>query len=359
LSVFKKLVTKARVRQAARGLASDPSAGNYVALAREYVVAGQTDEVLRICTEGLDIHPNNVELQRLAERARQLQVEERTRALLAEAQTSPRPAVLRELCEMLLESGRLSKADEVARRWFDRTRDGEAVYYCARVALARFLTDRRQRDGLSAYRMAIDAQAAMKNDPRPLFVQEEIAARAGAYQEARRALARLLELMPGDPSLEARFRHVLHRCEQSKELERGLADVERTGRFAGDEPDKGKPNAHVAVRPMLQEISANTDVRAAVYLRGGTALVQGPRGATADRTARAVRELVQETCTVTQRLRLGQPFEVRLEGDFGALLLAPAAQGASAVWCVGAVKHHHEQLLKDLSGMAGFSGGGA
>ena len=59
-----------------------------------------------------------------------------------------------------------------------------------------------------------------------------------------------------------------------------------------DDDSAGSDSANLAVRPILQKLGAETSVRAALYLRGGTALVQGPHGATADRTARAVREVV-------------------------------------------------------------------
>jgi len=157
--------------------------------------------------------------------------------------------------------------------------------------------------------------------------------------------------------LEGRFRVVHARCDKSKELMRGLSDVERSGSFADDEEDHHSNSSSFAVRPMLKELGADSDVRAAVYLRGGTALVQGPRGATAERTARTVRELVKSSRATARRIGLGQPVEVLLEGEFGSLLLSPGEQSTSALWCSGSVKRKHEELLKNLSGMAGMSGG--
>ena len=48
--------------------------------------------------------------------------------------------------------------------------------------------------------------------------------------------------------------------------------------------------------------------------------------------------------------------EVLLEGSFGSLLLSPGEGSTSAVWCDGAIQRQHEELLRDLSGMAGIGG---
>jgi hypothetical protein len=355
VSLFSKFVTRSRIRKAARKLADDPCAKNYVALAREQVASGDMDQVSRVCTEGLQLHPDCAELQRLAERARHLKYEARAQTLQEELAVSPRPALWRELCQLMLEMGRVDRADKAAHDWYRTTKDGEALYFRALAHAERFYTDRRAEQGQIAHDLAREAQKLCKTDPRPIKLQLEITTRAGAWQDSRRLLARLLELLPGDPALEGRFRAVHARCDKSKDLLRGLSDVERSGAFADDESEQHSSPAQFAVRPMLKELGADSGVRAAIYLRGGTALVQGPRGATAERTARAVRELVQSSRRTVRRIGLGTPVEVLLEGAFGSLLVSPGEQSTSALWCNGPVKHKHEELLKDLSGMADLS----
>jgi len=90
-----------------------------------------------------------------------------------------------------------------------------------------------------------------------------------------------------------------------------------------------------SIRPLLQALACEPGVQAALYARGATALVQGPKGATAERTARSVREVVLKSRTAARRLGLGQVQEVQLEGEFGTLLIAPGELGAGAVWCAG------------------------
>jgi tetratricopeptide (TPR) repeat protein len=341
------------VRKAAQKLGLDPSAANYAGLAREHVVAGNIQEVLRVCTEGLEIFPDNAELKRLAHRARQLQLDTRLRTLHRDLLISPRPALWRELIELYLESSKLNKAEESAEDWYKQTKDGEAIYFRARVRGELFFTNRRAQDGRLAYDLAEQSLKEMHNDPRPLQLQFEITRRSGAWQEARTIVARLLELMPGNPELESRFRAVQANCEDSLPLDRALAQVERTGNFVDDlQRGKGSPTSG-AVRPMLQELGMEEGVRAAVYLRGGTALVQGPHGPTADRTARMVRELLHAARGGARRLSLGQPLELLLEGDFGTLQLTPGDQGAAALWLQGAVKPAQQKILTALAAIEG------
>jgi len=355
MGLLSRFTHRNRIRKAARTLALDPSPRSYVNLAREYVVAGNYREVLRVCTEGLEIHTGNAELRRMAQRAQSIGLDKRIKTLQRESSASPRPALFKELCEVALQSGKLDRAEEVAREWYEHSKDGESTYFLARVCCERFFTDRRKDDGQKAFELTNEAKELLGNDPRPLQLQLELTSRTGAWQEARKCIARLLELMPGDPDLEARFRTVLAHCDDAKPFDRTLNVVERTGQFIDDQLESDR-NSKVAVRPMLQKLSADDSVRAAVYLRGGTALVQGPHGATADRTARAVRDVVQASRSAARRLGLGRPAEVLLEGAFGSLLLAPSEASTSAVWCSGAIQRQHEELLKDLSGMAGIGG---
>jgi tetratricopeptide (TPR) repeat protein len=235
VSFFGRLIANKRIRRAARRLGPDPSADNYVLLAREHVVAGNMQEVLRVCSEGLQMHGGHTELQRLGDRAEQIQLEQRVATLTEELKGSPRPALWRELCSVLLKSGRLESASEAAEDWYRSTRDPEALYFRAEVHAEHFFADKGSEDGKKAYLLAGDARREMGNDPRPLQLQLEVSSRCGAWQEARKCIAQLLEILPGDSSLEARFRSILTMCQNAKSLEICLKDVERKGRFVDED----------------------------------------------------------------------------------------------------------------------------
>lgn len=350
-----RITGRRRLREAARRLGLDPSPQNYLALAREHVVAGSPQEVLRVCTEGLDEHPGDAELTRLAERARALLSDERIRELQSDLAVAPRPALWRELCELLLVVGRVPKAEEVAEEWWRQSKDGEALHYRARCRADVFFRDRRAADGRVAHDLAMQSHRELPADPRPLTLAFELARRCGAWNEARTALARLLELMPGNPDLEQRFRAVQANLANAPSLDRALARVERSGEFADDDQESVSPGDEVAARPVLKELGARPDVHGAIYLRGSTALVQGPHGATADRTARSVREVIQQSRQVARRLGLGQPLSVELEGSFGALLVMPGERGTGALW-TSRVAHRAD--VETLARLAGAAAGG-
>ncbi len=360
MSLFHRILSQGRARSAAKRLAKDPSARHYTELVQEYAAVNDLQQALKVATEGLKAYPGDVELRRLADRARQMLREDRTRELSKELETAPRPALWRELCEILLESGRVARAEELATDWFQNAKSGEAQYWRARARAERFFADRRRDDGRLAFDFVQSAQDLLPGDPRPLRLALDLATNCGAWTEARRALARLLELSPGDPALEARFRTVVTLAQNAKTLDQALRDVEKSGCLA-DEPrasGDGEANASesgggAAVRPMLQALLRENGVQAAFYVRGGTALVQGPKGATAERTARGVREIVQSCRSAARRLGLGQAQEVRLEGAFGTLLVAPGELGSGALWCSGSVTRRHEDGLRDLAGLAG------
>lgn len=359
MNFLRRLFSGGRVRSAAKRLAKDPTARNYAQLAQEYAVKGNLDQVLRVCNEGLGMFPGNESLKRLLDRSKVLFRQDRTRALMGELANAPRPAVWRELCEILIESGRAAKAEESATEWYERTDDPDAVLYQARARTERFFNDRRRDDGERAFEYAAAAEELLPMDARPLRLRVQLASRCGAWQDARRALARLLELYPGDPTLEARFRTVVTLSENGPTVERALRNVERTGRLVDDQNNGGGSVSSRSIRPMLQGILREQGVQAAFFVRGGTALVQGPRGATAERTARGVREIVAQCRTASRRLGLGQALEVRIEGSFGSLLLAPGEVGSGALWCQGPVNHRHEEALRNLAGVAGQAVEGA
>lgn len=353
MSFINRWLSSSRVRGAARKVAKDPTSRSYAELAQEYAVLGDLEEVLRATAEGLRLFPGDAELKRLEARARSLKLDGRMREVQQELKAAPRPALWKELCEILLESGRVARAEEIAAEWYQATREGEAQFYRARARADRFFADRRRDDGRLAFELVAASQESMPGDPRPLRLQLQLASRVGAWGEARRALARLLEHFPGDPALEARFRTVLSLSENAKPLDQALREVEKSGRLADDEPEENRANASGTVRPILQAMLAEDGVQAAFFVRGGTALVQGPKGPTAERQARGVRELVSSCRSAARKLGLGQAIEVRIEGDFGTLIIAPNDAGSGAVWCTGEVSRRHEEGLRDLSAAAG------
>lgn len=350
--MISRFLSRGRTRSVERRLAEDPSVHNYIDLAKAHATAGRLEEARRISREGLDVHPGNAELERIHQRACALLREDRIRALQRELRTSPRPALWRELCELFRESGRIRRMEEAAQQWHAATGDGEALLMRATARAERFFADRRRDDGRLAFQWAEEAAAALGNDERPLRLLLDLASRSGAWQDARRTLARLLELHPGDPALEARFRTVLALADKAPGRDRALLEVERTGRLVDEEPSREPAAAPGDVRPRLAELVAEDDVRAAFYVRGGTALVQGPRGATAEREARAVREIAAATRAAARRLGLGRASDLVVEGPFGALVARLDEVGAAAAWCTGAPGRRTLAALAEIAGAA-------
>ena len=341
---------KGRVRRATRALAREAIEPNYVALAKELEALGEPKRVLGVCREGLELHPESAELQRLARRAKEEHQEQRLTELYDSLATAPRAAIYRELCEILLEKGDAQRVLEAAQRWQTQSQEPEANYYVAAAHAEFFFDGRRSRDGMTAYELATNTAREIPRDKRPLRLMFEIARRCGAWEDARKALARLLELMPGNPLLEARFRRVLSNCAHSKALPRALTEVEKSGRFVDDEPEESGTFDREALRPTLKRIAGRSEVHLAFFLRGNTALVQGAHGPTADRTARAVREVLQVSRSSARRMALGRAVEIRAEGSFGALVLKPGRLGTSAVWAARNPQGEVRDLLDELNG---------
>lgn len=338
------------MRTASKRLASAPSAPNYISLAQAHAAAGQLQEVIKVCDEGLKLHPGNAELERMRTRAATLSREDRVRELQRELKRSARPAVWKELCETLITAGHLARAEKVAEQWFESTEDNDALLHRALVRTERYFADRRRDDARIALELL---EQCLQSDPeldRALRLNLDIFSRCGAWNEARRVLARLLELFPGDPELEARFRTVASLAEGAKSLDKALREVERTGKFVDDELENERSDSSQALRPMLQALAAQQEIHGAFYVRGGTALVQGPRGASAERYARGVRELVTSTRSFARRLGLGQPIDIQFEGEFGSLSIRPGNLGAAALWSNGPVSPQNDRALAQLVG---------
>jgi tetratricopeptide (TPR) repeat protein len=345
-------MTRSRLKTARQGLADEPSPKNYLALAHEHARLGEMTDVQRVCQEALEIFPGHPELQRLADRARALLLEDRTRELVRELRQAPRPALYRELCELYLKSGRIERAEETAVEWFTSSGDGNAVLLQAQARLERFRADKRREDGRVASELLDTAEKLLERDERPLRMRLELMCAVGAWRDARRVVGQLLELAPGDPVLEARFRTLASIADNARSFDAALRESERTGKLTLDEPPRAAVAAPTrSIRPMLKELADEQGVQAALFERGATALVQGPKGATAERTARAVREIVQKTRTTSRRLGLGSPLEVELEGEFGSVLIAPGELGAAALWCGHAeVPERLRARVRELTG---------
>jgi len=357
VSFLSNLTSKKRIRAALKKLGQDPSPENYVAVAREHVVVGNLQDILRVCSEGLSLHPGNAELMRIAERARQLQLDSRIRTLKQDLGLSPRPALWRELCDVLLECGRLQQAEETAEQWWSQSGGGEATYYRARARASQFFNGFRSTDGKVAWDLAEQAVGEMQGDTRPLEIQYDIAKSCGAWVDARKVLGDILEISPGHPQHEQRFRDASQRVHDSKSLRAGLGEVEATGRLA-DSPDSSGVQSNVAIRPLLKRMGSDKNVKAVIFQRGGTALVQGLNGGTADRTARAVREIGVAARSSARRTGIGRPLEVTLEGTFGSMMIALGNTGTAACWSQTFMRTDHAEALQSIAGASVQSKGG-
>jgi hypothetical protein len=161
----------------------------------------------------------------------------------------------------------------------------------------------------------------------------------------------MLKLEPGVLEIEGRYRTLNTQLEGAPSIERALVEVERTGRFAGEGESLTTRATSGSVVSILHELVADKDIEAALYLRGATALVQGPKGATAERTARAFQSMLASSRSAGRRLGLGQVFQINLEGSFGMLSIAPGEQDAGAILSSGPLGRAREEALLSLAGL--------
>lgn len=356
MKFIQRLLARGKLRDAARRVAADPSALHYAQLVQLYAAQDRLEDALQAAGEGLALHPRDAELRRLHERSLRIKRDDRTRELRQALRETPRPALYRELAELMLEEGRSAQAEELCGEWIAKADGPQARYWRARARCMRYFADRLQDDGRQALAWLQEAERMEAGDEGVLRLSLELHARIGAWTQARRALARLLELHPGDLALEARFRSISALATQSTDAQACLREVEKSGRFADEDRDTAGSGS-VAVRPVLQGLARERGVKAAFFVRGSTALVQGPRGYTAERTARGVSEMLQSTRAAARRLGLGQPLEMRLEGDFGALAALPGEQGSGVVWLdAPALTRRMEDGLRELSGLSASAG---
>ncbi len=360
MNFLTRLLSTGRVRRAKRALAAEPTPRNYLVLAQQYALAGRTGDAQRACVEGLAAFPENIQLSRYHQRTKRAEREVRLAELHRELALAPRAPLWRELCEILIESDELVRAEEELSRWLARDQDPEARYLIARVALARFYADRGREQGRAALNALDEAIRHLPHDLRPLRAKLDFLSRIGAWQEARDCAARCLAVEPGTLELEGRYRTLAARCEGAPNIERALHEVERSGRLVDEGGALDARASAGSVQGLLRELAAQPDVQAVLYVRGATALVQGPKGATAERTARSVQSILSGSRSAARRLGLGQVFQIQLEGAFGTLSIAPGEQDAGAILCSGPLGRAREEALLGMAGLnAATAGEGA
>ncbi|GEM_PF-5058075 len=316
---------------------------------RKLAGGGDYSGALEVCKDALDRFPEDHKLQRLSRDVRLAERDTRRSSLMAELEATPSVDGYRELCDLLLKRGEAAGALEFVGRWRQVDSSGEPLYYEAAAFGELFFGNHLSRDGLRAFQLAAEAGKIRRDDPRPFRLQFEIARRCGAWEDARIALARLLDLMPGNRLIEGRFRGVIANCANSRSLSKAIADVERTGRFLDDDLDTDGTLDRDLIRPGLQELAGRDDVHVAFFLRGNTALVQGAQGTAADRSARAVRDVLSMTRSSSRKLLLGVPVELRCEGSGGSLVLKAGDEGTAAVWAARSLTETSSRLMSELS----------
>ncbi|MAE47430.1 MAG: hypothetical protein CMJ86_11120 [Planctomycetes bacterium] len=338
MSLFGRVFHRSRQRSAARRVALDPSVQNYLALAHESVVSGESSRVEAICHEALDLHPESSELIQMARRAARLRLDGRVRELEADLLLAPRPALWSELIEVHMESGRFARAQAAARRWRQAGGSGEALHLESCASMGAFFGGGVREDGQLAWELGQRAVKAMPRDPRPLETLIALSGRVGAHGERRTLLARLLELRPGEPEAEAAFRESTQQGANAPEFAQALLECTRRGVLDVDPPEdqvaaNAQPARKGSVRGLLKNIARQEGVHCATYHQGSTALVQGLTGAAADRTARSFRESAHKTRELAARVGLGRLDLLSVEGSHGSLLTSAGKLGIATVWC--------------------------
>ena len=322
-------------RAAARRVAEDPSAENYLALARESVQRGEPGRVEDVCREALALHPGHAGLKSILARATRMRLDERARRLQRELADAPRPALWRELVEVELGAGRARRAVGLAATWDDQESSAASAACHALAVLHVFRESALQADAERAWQLAGAACERDRDQVIAHQVRFELAHTVGAHAAERAALARLIELQPGRADLEARYREALARVGGQPSFASALEAASRGGVVSPvgcDAPQEAEveETSLASVRPGLQALVTCGEGLCASYHRGGTALVQGMTGATADRTARGVRDLTRAARTGVRRLGLGPLRGVRVIGEHGDLAIRSGGVAAAA-----------------------------
>jgi tetratricopeptide (TPR) repeat protein len=342
-----------RLRQARRLVAKRPTPSNYLALAQEHVHLRGLNEAQLVCVEGQRLFPGNGELARFAARVRKLAQETRLQQLEQELAQAPRPGLYQNYAELLLDSGQIGRAEECAQAWAESTGEPEASLLLARVLAERFLSDRGREVGQRLYAEMTKAEEALPRDSRPLKLRLRISCLIGAWADAQEVALRLLDLHPGEPSLESRYRSLSDKSQGAPSVDQALRTVEHTGELfedvAGERREQTGPP--IDVRSVLKDLVSQDGLRAALYLRGATALIEGPKGATAERTARVLRSMLHGARTSSRRLALGSLQQLEVEGRFGRLVMVAGERDAAALWSGAATTASQMDTLVDLVGV--------
>jgi tetratricopeptide (TPR) repeat protein len=359
MKLLHRLLSYGRIRRARRVLATDPTPRNYLSLAQQFAVVGRTADAQRACVEGLTAFPENIQLARYHQRTKRSEREARLAQLQRELAVSPRGPLLREMCEILVDSDELARAEETLSKWLEHDDDPEARHLLARVLLARLYADRGRDQGRAALAALDRAIEKLPRDMRPLRAKLDFLTRIGAWRDAADCAARCLSIEPGALELEGRYRTLSVRAEQAPTFERALHEVEHSGKLVGEDGDDDARASKGSVQALLRELAGQPDVQAVLYVRGATALVQGPKGATAERHARSVQTILGGSRSAARRLGLGQLFQIQLEGSFGTLSIAPGEQDAGAILCCGPLGRAREEALLGMAGLNAATGEGA
>ena len=347
---MKRWFSRNRIRQARRELSAGSSPSAYLRLARELHFSGSLDEAAEVCEEGLRAYPGHLELDRLNSRVARERLQGRVRVLHEQIEQGPRPALYRELTQHLLELGEPAEAARVARRWEQTSRDPEAYLALAEAYVARYRERCLRADGQAALDALEEARRRLPRDPRPLRVQQGLWIELRLLKGAEAATAELLQMLPGDVQLEQEYRWLKSQPDDQMDVSRALAEAEARGLRPREVEAARVENAPRDLREELRTLTQRQGVRAALYLRGSTALIQGPRGATAERCARAIKNTLQSARAASLRLGLGQLETVHVSGDFGTLEYLCGRGDAAALWSEQRINDRQRSELADLTG---------
>lgn len=328
-----------------RAVAAAPTIESYADLARGYASLNDYSGVVRTCEEGLQHFPSAAELKRLRRMARAAILGERVSEIRDELNAAPRPGLYRELAETYLELGDLSRCESACVQWTARfPQDDGARLSLARARIRRFYQERNAGDGLGAIELLNGVCERDPQNAKALRLLAELATRVGSFEVARETLARLLELIPGEPTLEGWYRRVHDEAEGAPDLLQAIREVELNGRFPGLDQQRQTPVSEDApivdantqaqrgsnLRADLDLIAAMKSAGRVAYLRGSTALVRGAAKGSGDPFARMTRSLTTIARRSTRRMGFGSFNAGFIESPQCKILLVAGHDNAAA-----------------------------
>jgi tetratricopeptide (TPR) repeat protein len=344
-----RFFTRSRLKQARRQLAEEFSAENYARLIQQLAMGDELEAACELCREGLEHFAGDRTLQRLDQRVQRHLRERRLARLRAELEQGPRPALWIAFCDLCSECGEWDEAERAAELWRAQDESGSATLLLARIRTRRFLADRSRSAGEAALAAITEARTEAERGAEALQLELRMLLAIGAFSDAREVVRELLDHFPGDTDLEARYRALEGPAQGAPDPRRALARVEETGRLATDHVESSAVSGEV-VRPALQRLAAAPGCGAALFMRGSTALIQGPRGATAQRTARGMKSALKAARAVSRRLDLGPLRELEVEGDFGQLVGAVGERDVAVAWYRRTAQPAEREALRELAG---------